>query len=89
MNESQTTNGLTESQPDPDSQPPDLADQRCVASPHSHANVVSCQQVRLLLTNKALIPAFITKAEMRCKTAVELAIGRLYAREHCLSAWAW
>ncbi len=76
MNESQTTNQSqqAESQPDSDSKPPDLADQRCVAIPPSHVAVPVNFRARSLFTNKALIPAFIDKAEMHCKTTAELGL---------------
>jgi len=89
MNESQTTNQVTESQPDPDSQPPDLADQRLVAIPRSHVTVAPGHRAGLLSTNKAGITAFINKAEMRCIPGTELVFGWLCERAQCLSAQVW
>ena len=90
MNGSHITNVLAESQPEADSQPPDLADQRYVALPHSHVMFTSSQWARRLSTNKAAIPAFIIKAEMRCRTMAELLVNRLCAMwEQCRSAKVW
>ena len=74
MNESQTTNQSqqAESQPDSDSKPPELADQRCVVLPRSHVAVPVKLRARSLFTNKAVIPVFIDKAEMHCRTTAEL-----------------
>jgi len=83
MNETQTTNQQAESQPDPDSKPPDLADQRCVALPQRHSVMPASVRASQLSTNKALILAFIDKAEMHCRTTAELGLTGFVARVGC------
>jgi len=67
MNGPQITNPLVESQPEADSKPPDLADQRCVARWNRHAASRTSQWARSLFLNKAVAPAFIQFAEMHCR----------------------
>jgi hypothetical protein len=64
MNGPHIPNSLAESQAEADSQPPDLADQRCVAYHNRHATHRPSQWVRPLSSNKAVTPAFISIAAM-------------------------
>ncbi len=90
MNGPHTTNPLAESQPDADSQPPDPADQRCVARDHCHAVIPLSPKARRLDTNKAATAAFIDRAEMRCKTTAELVFDWLCAPwKQCRFAKVW
>ncbi len=84
MNEPQTTNQQAESQPDPDSKPPDLADQRGVALPQRHVVMSASAWASQLSTNKALILAFIDKAEMHCRTTAELDLTGFVAHVGCV-----